>query len=113
MKNKKQIKREYKQKKPAVGVYQIRNLETGKVLIEGSTNLDTIWNRFTMELKYGFHRNKGLQKDWKKYGKESFEFTILSELEIDEEEGLDLYEEAKELKEMLLEEMDTPDELMY
>ena len=113
MKTKKEIKQEYKQKKPVVGVYQIKNLVTGKVLIEGSTNLDTIWNRFTMELKYSLHRNKELQKDWDQFGDENFEFTILSELDIDEEEGIDLFEEARDMKTILLEEINIDNNLMY
>ncbi len=68
MKTKKEIKEEYKQMKFPMGVFQIRNLQTNKVFIDNSTDMDSKWGRHKMELKFGSHRNTTLQKDWNEYG---------------------------------------------
>ena len=90
MKTRKELKEAYKQKKPVAGVFQIKNDENGKVLIEASTNIPSKWNRHRTELKFGSHRNKQLQQDWNDLGEENFTFSILSELELSEEENLDI-----------------------
>ncbi|MFD0761644.1 hypothetical protein ACFQZW_06080 [Lutibacter aestuarii] len=48
--------------KPPMGVFQIKNLNTNKVLIDSSIDMVFKWNRHKMELKFGTHRNKKLQK---------------------------------------------------
>ncbi|WP_298285069.1 hypothetical protein [uncultured Lutibacter sp.] len=48
--------------KPPMGVFQIKNLNTNKVLIDSSIDMVFKWNRHKMELKFGNHRNKKLQK---------------------------------------------------
>jgi len=113
MKTKKELKEAYKQKKPMTGVFQILNKVNGMVLIEGSTDITSKWNRHRTELRFGSHRNKQLQKDWKEHGEENFIFSVLSELEIKEDENLDLNNEVKLLQEMLEEEMNIQEEMRY
>lgn len=43
MKAQKDLKAEYKQKKTKMGVFQIRNTVTGKILLGSGLNLDAIW----------------------------------------------------------------------
>jgi len=64
MKTKKELKEEYKQTRPAMGVFQVVNEVNGKVLLEATTNMQSKWNRHQTELRFGSHRNKQLQKDW-------------------------------------------------
>ncbi len=113
MKTNKELKKEYKQKKPRSGVFQVENKVTGKVLIEGSIDMPARWNRHRMELRFGSHRNKQLQADWKQGGEENFIFSILSELEVEESENLDLKKEVKILEEMVLEEMGIEEDKKY
>lgn len=113
MKTRKELKEEYKQKHPTMGVYQITNKLNGKILIEGTTDIISKWNRHQTELKFGSHRNKSLQKDWNEMGKENFNFSILSELKFDENEALDYNNEVKLLQEMVEEEMNINVELKY
>lgn len=103
MKTKKEFKNEYKQMKLPIGVFQIKNISNGKILVEGSTNMEAKWNRHRMELKFGNHRNKSLQKDWNQFGETQFVFEILSEIE--HKEDLNFREEVKTLEEMILEEL--------
>ena len=42
MKTKKELKEEYNNIKPRIGVFQIRNTVNGKIYIEASVNLDKI-----------------------------------------------------------------------
>lgn len=113
MKTRRELKAEFKRKKPVAGVFQIQNKVNGKVLIEGTTNIPSRWNRHRTELRFGSHRNKVLQKDWKDFGEDNFIFSILSELEIKEEDHLDLNNEVKLLKEMVEEERGIQEELKY
>lgn len=113
MKTKKELKQDYKQLKPVMGVFQVKNEQNGKVLIEGSTDVQAKWNRYQTELKFGSHRNKELQKDWKAANPESFTFTILSELEYKTEEIVNYREEVKVLNQMVLEELNLPKAVQY
>lgn len=77
MKSKKDIKRDFKQRKKQAGVFQLRNTVNNKVLLGSSLNLEGLWNSNSFQLRIGSHRNKELQKDWNKYGSDKFVFEIL------------------------------------
>jgi hypothetical protein len=76
-----ELKRAYKQSRRPMGVFQIRNLQSGKVFIGSSPNLDAIWNRLRLQLRMGNHRNAELQADWSAAGESGFAFEILEQLE--------------------------------
>lgn len=113
MKSKKELKEEYQQMKFRMGVFQIRNLVSGKIFIGSSTNLDAIWNRHRFQLNYGNHPNPPLQNDWKELGEENFRFEILSEIEPKEGEQVDYQREVKLLEELYLDELTPFDERGY
>lgn len=79
-KTRKELKEEYKQSPPAMGVYQIRNLINGKLLIGSALNLKGILNSNKFQLNLGSHRNKRLQADWNEFGSDSFAFEVLDKL---------------------------------
>ncbi|MFQ5979471.1 MAG: GIY-YIG nuclease family protein [Candidatus Heimdallarchaeota archaeon] len=59
------------------GIYAIINIETGKVYIGQSMQ---VWNRLEShlgQLRRGSHSNNDLQKDFEKYGENSFKIRIL------------------------------------
>ena len=113
MKTKKELKNAYKQQKPQMGVFQVKNTANEKVLIEASTNIPAKWSRHQTELKFGTHRNKALQADWNNFGPESFSFEILGEVTFEEKESLDYTEEVVALKEMLEEELGLGEDQVY
>ena len=88
-----------------MGVFHILNKVSGKVLVEGSIDISSKWNRHRTELRFGNHRNKGLQGDWNNEGEENFEFSIISEMDLDDNETLDVGKEVKTLEEMVVEEL--------
>ena len=79
--NRKELVREYKNTPREMGVYRIKNIVNGKVLIGSSKNLAGILNRFRSELKLGGCRNESLQNEWNQLGSDAFEFEVLEVLE--------------------------------
>ena len=105
MKTKKELKDAYKQMKFPTGVFQIKNIRNSKVLIDNSVDMESKWRRHKMELKFGNHRNKALQKDWNEFGEDDFVFEVLSELKQDEEDNTNYNRELKSLQEMVIAEL--------
>ncbi|MFT3892329.1 MAG: GIY-YIG nuclease family protein [Anaerolineales bacterium] len=80
-KSRKEINREYKERVKPAGVYQVKNLSNGKVLLGSSLNLEGPLNRHRFMLKIGSHTNKELQQDWNELGPDQFTFDILEEVQ--------------------------------
>jgi len=105
MTDRKALLQAYKERKPRAGVYQLRNLNNGKVLVGSTTTLDTIWNSIHVQLKAGSHMATDLQADWNTMGAEAFTFEVLAEHEPALDSPRDLRTELKELEKMFLEEI--------
>ncbi len=71
----------YKMTLPPMGIFAIRNVVTGRMLIDQSTNLPGALNRHRTELKLGSHRNKALMDDWRVLGEAGFAFEVLQKVE--------------------------------
>lgn len=82
-----ELRDEYKQNGPAMGVFCVRHLSSGAVLLGSSNNVSGTLNRHQFELKSGMHRNKALQHDWNIDGASGFEFGILDTLKPRDESG--------------------------
>lgn len=104
MQTKKELKDGYKFKKFRIGAFQIRNTVNEKIYVDGSVNLEAIWNRNKMELNYGSFRNALLQKEWNEFGESNFKFEILSEVE-QKEDKTDYNSELKELTAFFISEL--------
>ena len=113
MKTKKEIKEEYKQMKFAMGVFQIKNISNNKVFIDNSVDMNAKWNRHRMELKFGNHKNRTLQKDWNEKGEDNFIFEVLSELKSEGEKVVNYQKKLNILQEMIIEKMNLTDEMRY
>lgn len=61
-------------------VYGIKNKVNGKMYIGSTKNLRSRRYQHYSKLKGNYHRNKELQKDYNKYGKENFEFVIIKKV---------------------------------
>lgn len=113
MKTKKELKEAYKQMKIPMGVFQVKNVVTNRVLIDNSLDMASKWNRHKMELKFGNHRNRELQREWNENGEENFIFEVLSELNFDEDKKIDFHKELKMLQEMIIEDMGLTNDSLY
>ncbi len=80
----KELVRQYQEKKREMGVYRIVHRESGRTWVGSSMNLDTVLNRDAFTLDLGSHVNRALQNDWKKYGKDAFDMDILEQLKLDD-----------------------------
>lgn len=77
---KKELVRAYKAKVESEdlesGVYQIKNLEDGKIYIGSSRNINKL-NGLSFQLNMGTFLNKSLQSDWNRLGEEKFLIEVL------------------------------------
>jgi group I intron endonuclease len=103
--NKSEIKKNYKQTLPPMGIYRVKNLVNNKILIGSSKNLPGRINRFKFGLKYGTESNKELVEDFKKYGEQNFSFEILDELKPKDDPDYDYSEDLEVLEEMWVEKL--------
>lgn len=75
------LKREYKESRPAMGIFQIRNKANGKVYIGSSENLEAEKKSRLFQLKMGkVVFNRELQAELTEFGAASFEFSVLETL---------------------------------
>ena len=105
MPDRKEIIRQYKQKILPMGIFQIRNLVNGKILIGSSKNLQNFANRHKFQLKLGSHKNKDLQDDYSKYGETNFVFEIIDHLQAKEDPACDYTKDLKVLEDLWLEKL--------
>lgn len=84
------LKRQGKTKEKFIGVFKIENRKNQRVLFDSSKNIHAAINRHKAELKFGTHRNKGLQDDWNLQKPDDFLFEIVELVKPEEhvEKGL-------------------------
>lgn len=63
------------------GIYQIKNIQNNKLYIGQSIDIIKRFQHHKSDLNTNKHYNKHLQAAWIKYGEQSFEFSILEEVE--------------------------------
>jgi group I intron endonuclease len=105
LKSKKDIKREYKERKKQAGVFQVKNAANGKVLLGSSLNLDGPLNSHKFMLTIGSHRNKALQNEWNEYGPDKFVFEILEVVKVKDDPNFNLDDELILLEQIWLEKL--------
>lgn len=93
MKTRKELQQEYKERKKPAGIFQVKNLVNGKILLGSSLNLEGPLNKHKFMLKIGSHTNKALQQDWNEFGADNFTFEILEEVKINDDPNFNLKDE--------------------
>jgi hypothetical protein len=88
-----------------MGVFQVRNTKTGKVLIGKSKTLDTKFNSILFQLKMGSFPDKELQNDFVTFGEAAFVFEILDRLEPKDDPLWDCDGDLKTLEELWLDKL--------
>lgn len=83
---KKEMKLQAKEEKVSYGIFQIKNLQNGKIFVGSTPNFKTL-NGLKFMLNNDTHTNKELQKDWNEQGKDQFEFSILETVDEKEWKG--------------------------
>lgn len=83
---KKELADAYVQTFRPMGIYQIRNMENGKVYVDASMDLDGMRNRFEFSLKMNNAPFLFMKEDWARYGGDRFAFEVLDRLEPEKDE---------------------------
>ena len=113
MTDKKELKKQYKQTLPPMGIYRIRNLVNGKIFLGSGLNLNGKSNSFKFQLKSGLHVNSDLQKDYNEFGDDNFIFEIADLLEPNEDLAYDYRDDLKVFLEMWMEKLQPFGEIGY
>lgn len=98
--------RRYKEEGTPMGVYAVRNLANGRVLLGASPNAEGALNRHRFELQQRGHRNAELQRDWLAQGGARFTFEIVHRLKKSEDPAFDARAELETLLALWQEELD-------
>ena len=101
----KEINREYQERVKPSGVFQVKNLANGKVLLGSSLNLVGPLNKHRFMLRINSHPNKELQKDWNELGEDQFSFEILEVVQVPDNPNFNLNDELTLLEEIWLEKL--------
>lgn len=62
---------------PKRGIYKIYCVKNAKSYIGSSGNIERRWREHILALCRGVHHSEYLQNSWNKYGKSSFEFSVI------------------------------------
>jgi type II secretory pathway component PulK len=106
-------KKEYKQTLTPMGIFQIKNMRSGKIFIGKAMNLLGIIKRHQFQLDMGSHQSKELQRDWQELGAEQFSVEILDQLAPKEDPAYNYNNDLATLEEMWLEKLQPYDEKGY
>ncbi len=77
MVDRKELLQQYKDRELQAGIFWIKNLASGRVLLGASLDLHGPLNRHRLQLEIGSHPCRALQRDWQELGPEQFEFAIV------------------------------------
>ncbi len=100
MKTRSELKREYKNATPAMGVFVVRNTRNGRFQLHASRNLKAGMNRLAVEITPSTRPNRELERDWETMGRDAFEIRVLDVLEPRDEPGWDPTDDLEQLKAM-------------
>ncbi|MBI1260092.1 MAG: GIY-YIG nuclease family protein [Rhizobiales bacterium] len=92
---KRQIARDYKERKIFAGIYELRCRSTGQCWVGPGRNIETAENMVRFTLRNGSHPNRKLQSVWRHQGEDDFCFAILDQFEIKDMTPYDLSSELK------------------
>ncbi|KLU39731.1 MAG: GIY-YIG nuclease family protein [Limnochordia bacterium] len=101
---KKELKEQYKQMKPEMGILMVTSLANNKHFLIAAPNLRGMENRIKFQLSMGSFPNRTLQQDWDAYGEGNFKIETLDTLEYSKDETkTDHREDLEELREIWIE----------
>ena len=112
-KSRKELNRKYMERVKPAGVFQVKSLANGKVLLGSSLNLEGALNKHRFMLKIGSHTNKALQADWNEFGPEQFTFDILEQVQHKDDPNFNLSDELSLLEMIWLEKLQPVGERGY
>ncbi len=100
-----ELKKQYRETPPPMGVYAIRSLSSGRVIVEASMNVHAAMNRARFELDRKSYRDKQLQQDWSALGPDHCRFEVVDLVKRREDPTFDYKAELAGLLTMWREEL--------
>lgn len=100
-----ELRRAYKEAPRQAGIFQIKNLDSGKLLLGSSTNLHGPLGKHRFMLSIGRHDNPDLQADWNRLGPDAFRFEILEVIKPSDDPAFNLEDELTLLEQIWLEKL--------
>lgn len=102
---KRELKEEYLNNRPPMGVLSFRCIPTGERFLLASRNIPGDTNGVAFKLNSGYHPNRHLLELWQRYGEDNFEVEILETLDYRDESdnSADYKDELNELRDLCLE----------
>jgi hypothetical protein len=79
--SRKELARQYKERKITGGIYLIKNSRGGKSVLGLTTDIHGSRNRFDFSKKTDLCADKRIEDDWKRLGADAFSFDVLEEIE--------------------------------
>jgi hypothetical protein len=113
MDRKKELKMQYKQMKPQMGIFIIRSRVNNKCFLKATQDLRGVINGAKVRLEGGFHPNRELQQEWSEYGAGSFTVEILEHLEYGKDESKTDYSDELAILQMIWEEKLTGENMEF
>ncbi len=99
--DRKQLVRDYKERKVAAGAFAVRCAPSGQALaktwVEVSPNLHNRQNGLWFALRLGTHPNRVLQQAWADHGEAAFSFEVVEQLPDAERSQWELNNSLKDL----------------
>jgi hypothetical protein len=79
--SRKELARQFKERKILLGAYAVRCTTTGRVWVGVSRNLGATKNGLWFALRAGLHQEKTLQNEWNAHGEPAFRYEVLDGLD--------------------------------
>jgi len=102
-KSRQDLKREYKERRVTAGIFQVRHIPSGRILLGSSLNLDGPLNRHRFLLTIGRHPSESLQEEWNREGPGAFAFEVLEVVKASDDPNFNLEDELTLLEEIWIE----------
>lgn len=101
MNRRKELLKEFKERKPVGGVYRIVNGKNEKYLLGHVANIKSIQNQFQFAQKNGGLIDYKLKKDWEEQDHQDFKLEVLEEVEQrDDQTQAQFMDELKTLEQL-------------
>lgn len=105
--------RDYANTSRPAGIFAVRNVQTGRLLVGSTPDLTGMLNRQKFQLTMGSHPDKELQADWRVLGEAAFVFEVLDELDLHGDTTADPTNDLRALKDLWLDKLTESDTPLY
>ena len=87
MDKRKQLKEQYKEMRPDMGIIAVKCAASGKTYFRTATNAKAAINSMVFQLKHGSNFNRDLQKEWNELGESAFEVSVIEQLDYEKDDN--------------------------